>query len=185
MSKRRSDGSLTGGTGDVNPQLLSFGGLQSDNDLTTTFKINLPVTRIPQGNKVTILEVLKVYWFMDEVSLVATTQIPYRSITAMLSTSNHGTVPSEFSQADVFASSNYTMVMFYSVNGAYATNQIKTQVTDLTDGAGHGILLGTDACWLQIISYATTKQNSVQGKLLYRFKTVGVTEYVGIVQSQQ
>lgn len=57
-------------------------------------------------------------------------------------------------------------------------------VQDLTDGAGHGLLIATDNLYLGVDSEATGFAQSVQCKILYRWKNVSETEYVGIVQSQ-
>lgn len=56
---------------------------------------------------------------------------------------------------------------------------------DLTDGAGHGILIATDQIFVQMKSQATGTANSAYIKLCYRWKNVGLSEYIGIVQSQQ
>lgn len=65
---------------------------------------------------------------------------------------------------------------------------------DLTDGAGHGVLVATDNIWLSILATAATAdagENAVLNvassncDLFYRFKEVTLQEYIGIVQSQQ
>lgn len=56
---------------------------------------------------------------------------------------------------------------------------------NLTDGAGHGVLVATDNVYLQIGSLTTGVQNTMTCWMLYRFKKVNVLEYIGIVQSQQ
>ena len=63
---------------------------------------------------------------------------------------------------------------------------------DLTDGDGHGVLIATDQVTVQARYNASeptadipNQQFNIEMKILYRFKQVGVLEYVGIVQSQQ
>lgn len=63
---------------------------------------------------------------------------------------------------------------------------------DLTDGAGHGVLIATDNIYFTLYSTCSatgTATTSVQANatlaLLYRFKRVNLQEYIGIVQSQQ
>jgi len=67
-------------------------------------------------------------------------------------------------------------------------------IHDLTDGAGHGILIATDNVYLAfdvLISSPAGNNISVlvgsylQADLIYRFKNVSLQEYIGIVQSQQ
>lgn len=56
---------------------------------------------------------------------------------------------------------------------------------DLTDGAGHGLLLATNSIFMQGDTTLFTPAVAVfDCKMLYRFKTVDILEYVGIVQSQ-
>jgi len=56
---------------------------------------------------------------------------------------------------------------------------------DLTDSAGHGILIATDQLFLLMTSNGTLALNTGGCKLDYRFKNVALEEYIGIVQSQQ
>lgn len=56
---------------------------------------------------------------------------------------------------------------------------------DFTDGAGHGMLIGVDSLFARLASTATGSANTAYIRLYYRFKEVSLTEYVGIVQSQQ
>jgi len=55
----------------------------------------------------------------------------------------------------------------------------------LSDSAGHGVLIATDNIYVQIKSQNTVSTNDVRLKIFYRWKNVGLQEYIGIVQSQQ
>lgn len=55
MASRRA---LTGGTGDVNPQFISFNVAQSGNDATTTLTLSVPIQRLSTGGRAQVLEVL-------------------------------------------------------------------------------------------------------------------------------
>jgi len=65
MAKRgRKESTLTGGSGDVKPQILSTPFTTAAADTSFSLPVNVPVPRIgPTSNKATIMEVLKV-WFM-------------------------------------------------------------------------------------------------------------------------
>lgn len=73
----------------------------------------------------------------------------------------------------------------------YSTDNEGVDIHDLTDGAGHGVLIATDNVWLTawlngaVPDIGTTAQLNVYAELLYRFKKVTLQEYIGIVQSQQ
>jgi len=59
------------------------------------------------------------------------------------------------------------------------------KVIDLTDGMGHGILVASDYFFVQVDSDGIGAVITTYFKLLYRIKNVALTEYIGIVQSQQ
>lgn len=55
---------------------------------------------------------------------------------------------------------------------------------DYTDNAGNGVLIAVDK--INFYMYSEDIQSiDVTFKLLYRFRDVGLTEYLGILQSQQ
>jgi hypothetical protein len=56
---------------------------------------------------------------------------------------------------------------------------------DFTDGAGHGILVATDNIFIQASTNGQNTASLFRFKILYRFKSVSLVEYIGIVQSQQ
>lgn len=74
----------------------------------------------------------------------------------------------------------------------YSTDNEGIDIHDLTDGAGHGLLVATDSIWLtQYLSIAAagsigfTSSIGTIAEIIYRFKKVTLQEYIGIVQSQQ
>lgn len=75
----------------------------------------------------------------------------------------------------------------------FSTDNEAVDIHDLTDGAGHGILIATDNIFLVVqgllTSYGAATTGAIQAfaqaDLIYRFKEVALAEYIGIVQSQQ
>jgi hypothetical protein len=56
----------------------------------------------------------------------------------------------------------------------------------LTDSNGHGLLVATDQLFMNVDTQNTAQKTfSAVARVGYRFKDVGLTEYIGIVQSQQ
>lgn len=51
---------------------------------------------------------------------------------------------------------------------------------DLTDGAGHGLIVATPNIFLAVDSNNTGAQNDANVRVAYRFKNVGLQEYVGL-----
>lgn len=174
--KRSRGGSLTGGTGDTNPQFLTFTATQSGADATTSTQINLPIQRLPISGKAQVMEVLKVWWTMAG-NPVETDNF----VLAILSTKNFSTTATTWGEPTVF--SMYSRDMRITTSGSFET--IEPFVQDFTDGAGHGIIIATDSIYCQVQSSATSATNIVRGKIEYRFKNVNLQEYIGVVQSQQ
>lgn len=75
----------------------------------------------------------------------------------------------------------------------FSTDNESVEFHDLTDGAGHGILVATDNIYLSVQTSLTAYNGSSADEiigfcfadLIYRFKEVKLQEYIGIVQSQQ
>lgn len=176
MSKRSRDGGmLTGGSGDVNPQWLKFTVTQSGADTTTTQSQPVPVIRAREGLTPTIIEVLRVLFFTDgfaEADAVST---------IVLTTKNFGTTAVSAVEPSAIAMARW----FTRITTSGEIAPIYPIQIDLTDDAGHGVLVATDNVFLQCNSASTGLTNVVHCWILYRMKRVGTLEYVGIVQSQQ
>lgn len=185
MKRSRGD-QLTGGTKDVNPQLLSGEVSQPGNDVTGTIAVPLPINRFTQtsGSVVTIFELLKV--FVDLPLLPVPTGTVARVVEVGILTKNPQGAFVDFEDPSCITLIGDRIDSF-NITGAGVVNLMmhKPYVVDLTDGAGHGVLIGTDTLYVQIHSTNTQLTNTADFKLLYRFKTVALGEYIGIVQSQQ
>lgn len=166
---------LTGGTMDVSPQWLKFNATQSAGDTTTTTTQAVPVIRAREGITPTIIEVLRVAYYPGNVSEVDS------NVAVALGTKNFGTTA--VTTTDPSLISSFTYFTKITTSGQFLANY--PYVQDLTDSAGHGVLVATDNVFAQIASTTTGLTNSCAIWMLYRFKRVGTLEYVGIVQSQQ
>lgn len=186
---RATKDTLTGGTGDVNPQLynLSTSTPSPGPDGAAQTKFPVPVYRFPLKNdRAMVMEVLRVKWVVNNFSAIAN----QTSLVAMLSTANIDLdpTPTENNQFDSLSSANVFDAI--SIDGIYAsavgfayTSRIIDH--DLTDSAGHGILVATDNIYIGISSINTGAINEVTAKITYRWKMVSLAEYIGIVQGQQ
>jgi hypothetical protein len=75
--------------------------------------------------------------------------------------------------------------VIYSV--PYGTGQYDSGIIDLTDGAGHGIIFAGQNLYLTNSPTTTNGSNageSFKARILYRWKNVSLTEYIGVVTSQ-
>lgn len=183
---KRGRDSLTGGTGDVNPQLLSIRVTQTAADTTTSAQAMLPIQRLAQGSRrAQVMEVLKIYFNSSALPISASATEVVDSITTILSTVNGGTTNLGFNNPQVFAAYFVSQNSAFTAAGTYMSNKGQTPfVQDLTDGAGHGILIATDSIFIQAQSAGTGAANVCDAKVLYRMKDVSIEEYIGIVQSQ-
>lgn len=184
MKKRRGE-SLTGGTGDVNPQFMHGSAPQTTTDTPATTTVALPVSRIPGADTATVVEVLKVYVDFPQPTEVAVTEAD-RYATVSFSTASSGTTAILFSDPRTFAQITLKIEDAFTAGGTYHSVFDTPIVFDCTDGAGHGILIATDNIYVQFASTAwNTAAQTAYWKILYRFKEIGLLEYIGIVQSQQ
>jgi len=84
----------------------------------------------------------------------------------------------------------FIFVSLYRLISNLATSSVSynqwTKIHDFTDGAGHGLLIAADKLYAAV----STRRYYASGHacnfdILYRWKNVGLAEYVGIVQTGQ
>lgn len=165
---------LTGGTGDVNPQFFNFTVVQSGADTTTEGSFQLPIDPVNTGGArtATVIEVLKLYWETPNISDADSSLSAFFATRSGVTTSNNPATIGAFRQQINLTTSGELM-------------QIYPVIQDLTDGAGHGVLVAVQTVFCNVVSVTTGNTNTIRGRMLYRYKKVGIMEYVGIVQSQQ
>ena len=189
MSKRgrQTGGSVTGGTGDIKPQQLTFSGTQAVVNEYLVLPISLPVPRFGlSSKKATIFEILKVMmYFGSEDSLDLSHTLFGHLATNDLGRLTGGTSSLASNQQDLAESNTIaSAVMNHSgVTSGFRTT-IYPIVIDLTDNNGNGVLVATDKLVYVFGSAQATVLSTFAVKVLYRMVNVGVEEYVGIVQSQ-
>ncbi len=180
--------SLTGGTGDVNPQSLLIVGTQLTVNGSYGNAVQLPISRVPsRSGRATVVELIKASLHVSVPAQVAlnNTGNQFFGYHVQLSTKNLGSI----SAADptVFYLQRETFT-YYQPGTAQALSckwAPQPLVQDYEDGAGHGLLLATDSIWVYFITDNFALQSSFFLRLYYRFKNVSLEEYIGIVQSQQ
>lgn len=189
MSRKRVGvgGDLTGGTHDVNPQYMSGLVTLSAANTATTVQLAIPISRVPQPGQTsaTIVEVLKVFMEFPSVDADAAAAT-LRNATLGFSTTSFGATQAAFDESRVFAWGQRQLRNAFTAAGTGMLEQITDPfVFDCTDGAGHGVLIATDSIFIQGITFGQAGASTFRFKILYRFKTVQLVEYIGIVQSQQ
>jgi hypothetical protein len=185
MKRGRGDGSLSGGTGDVNPQWLVFNGnLQSAPNTFTEDVINTPISRFPQGKgKSVVLEILKVQFDVPAPDINGGAGgTLFTTICQLTTNSQNGIIASG---VQIIAYKQGYNRGAFTAAGTYESSQDGTWLIDLTDGAGHGILVATDQMYFGVNTVNFNAAATFRCRMLYRFKLVSLEEYIGIVQSQQ
>ena len=154
--------------------------------------VNMPVSRgTCVRGKATVIEILRV-WF-DFPTPVGDTPAPVTSLETqvfrMLLSTREITATNTTNDPSIFARQT---INFEQSTGGNAPNYGMVWrdplPVDLTDGAGHGLLIATDKIYFTAFSVnfniGTVEPADFGCQILYRFKTVSLEEYIGIVQSQ-
>jgi len=171
---------LTGGSRDYKPEYMTL-AVSAGNNASASAAFAMPVLRnfsSGNGSRAQIVEAIKV---IAEFPVAALATGASSDLRFHLSTKNHGTVATTLADPDTFVSIGLGDVYGAAGNVVFPSQQ----VVDFTDGMGNGILIATDNIYAQLTNTATGQTISVSAKLIYRIYSASVTEYVGIVQSQQ
>lgn len=183
MKRGRGD-QLTGGTGDVSPQLLSeiLNMTVANTFVETT--IPLPQNRfnLKKGRSI-VVEVLKVYFTLPAKDNNHAAGGDISVAQAQIGTVTIGAYQPGNTRVFAFAEREYRGA--FTALGSFQAVISDPYVLDLTDGSGHGILVATDNIFYGVTTTNYAAAQTFQMKMLYRFKEVSLEEYIGIVQSQQ
>lgn len=146
-------------------------------------QFNVPTPKMgTSSSKATVLEVLKVFFDVNAMSAGVNS-----SLGIFVQTRKPGTLNSldDVLDPSVIAYYRWTHQFAGSLANGATSQDTATAMVDVTDGDGHGVLVATDQLYLNLKSEATGGTHVGTCKILFRYKTIGVLEYVGIVQSQQ
>jgi len=182
---KRGRNELTGGSGDVNPQWLTFNPLtlSAANTYTET-SINLPINRFqnPKGRSI-VMECLKVEFGMPTADSNNAAGGNVLNCQIQLSPSSSSAMNS--SDPKLLAQYSRLFRGAFTAGGSYCFVENNPEQIDLTDGNGHGVLVATDTLFLGAITSNFAAAAQFGCRILYRFKIVSLEEYIGIVQGQQ
>ena len=180
---KTSGGSLTGGTGDVKPQIMTV-GLPFASAINDYSAVEFAVPRIIMGSRdsATVMEILKVWFY---VGIEDASDASSRLAGALSTTQLHAQddpVSLITMAADAVAPTVFAYAWVDRQGASFSLN-LPLEL-DLTDNNGNGILVATDRIFVTTSMLANTSASTSSVKILYRMVNVGITEYVGIVQSQ-
>ncbi len=145
------------------------------------------IPRIIMGarDSATVMEVLKVWFYVGLEDLGDHTFVSVGALSTTVLRAQDATV----NAANVFANALFPTTFAYAVqNNQFLTSgglsHDMPMTVDLTDNNGNGVLIATDKIFVTCGMLGNTNVSAHCVKILYRMVNVGITEYVGIVQSQ-
>ena len=185
---RTDGGSVTGGTGDVKPQILTLSTGKSAAIVEYVVnQVALPVPRFgTTQTKATIIEILSVDWYMMLANAGDEDRVDWAFLTTNTTRITGTTATIGTLDEDLESPLTFGMVIN---NRNFQTSGSQSVISpihqDFTDNNGNGILVATDRIFVCGASINNTLVGNYICKMKYRLVNVGITEYVGIVQSQQ
>ena len=164
---------------DYFPNYMSWKITESAADTYTTDKIFTPIPRsqVMTGNKAVVMELLWLEITCPNITFNAGEEF----ITCGIQT---GGVPIAAQSIDEGNVIGYLFRELSILTEGGSTHDFP-MIYDFQSKDGFGMLLGTDAFHAWVFSGGTGVALAVSFRLYYRFVQVPVTEYIGIVQSQQ
>lgn len=177
MSRKRvASDTLTGGTRDVNPQTLGMGGdlTESAAATFTSRTVAVPVNRVSSNSSVA--QVIEVLWVEFEHTSGTIPDAANETFSAALTMTEKAAMPS-LGEVDLIAKASWGFTAFVTSGGAGGS---KITHIDLTDGQGHGIIVATPNVFFAVAGENTATAQSAGCRMGYRFKNVGLQEYVGL-----
>lgn len=171
---------------DVNPNLLKLRVTQAVIDTFFIQEFPLPTSRLRVSGKgrASVIEIFKFIFHFPGLTALGNVAETNSNVFGTVSTSSHTAATAASTSGGVIYRAGRIEVGAFTAAGTYRMGREDPDVYDVTDGAGHGLLVATDSIFLSVGSANTGFTNVLDLIMLYRFKDVGITEYVGIVQSQ-
>jgi hypothetical protein len=183
---KTSGGSLTGGTGDVKPQIMVVDIPAPDGVDDYSFNtINVPRVILQGAGSATIMEILKAWFYVGAQDFTDSNSLHWSFLsTAIIRQQSAAASLTSFlsDQSNPLVFGMRASERFFLTSGA--SGEELPLVQDFTDSNGNGILIATDQIFVTCGGAGNTTASRNGLRLLYRMVSVGITEYVGIVQSQ-
>lgn len=188
MSRRKSGGSVTGGTGDVKPQILTMkGNAPSAADDYSVTQVNLPVPRFgTMKTKATVFEILHIDWYVNVANISDSQSSDFAFFATQQLRSNGDTSTAASFATDMEDPTTFGgFLRHHTLTTSGELVDSAPHRLDMTDSNGNGYIVATDRLFLHYGGVNQATLGSTVAKVSYRLVNIGITEYVGIVQSQQ
>jgi len=170
---------------DIFPQILTVSTNSVASADYSVQSFSLPVSRIGgKANKATVVELVWVDYYPGilDAADAATNKAMYLTTGALHETADTATLITMSQDASHSRTLGFVFInKDITGGGTVATLPIRVS---FTDGAGNGVLIGTDEMQLVYADTGGTTAAIGTAKIAYRLVEVGLSEYVGMVQSQ-
>jgi len=171
------EGSLTGGTRDVNPQIFRM-QMETTNTLTQQ-EYQIGTTILPDKKGVYVMEILKVIWEWVGTGDIQTVLTSGEIRASLCTEAPIGGTGSWGSSPFLF--SKFSWNLWLQDNGGSAAGyNPNIFVYDLSDGAGHGFLVASNNLYLTVDTNDLDTPVQVDCALLYRWKKISMPDFVGL-----
>jgi len=161
------------------PNYMTGTANQSSADTATNFQFSTPIPRLQtRGNKATVMELL---WIDMKINCTL------NAVGETFAASFYGgqATTSEVLISDPRAIGNIAFdATDVLTSGSYPTCKNNWRI-DLQSTDGYGFLFAGDIINVNVVSANTGASNRVDFRIYYRFVEIPITEFVGLVQSQQ
>jgi len=167
----------------VKPQIMSV-GLPDSVGINDYSVVEFAVPRIIMGNRdsATVMEILKVWFYVGiEDAADASSRLSGSLSTTIIHADND---PVSLLSMSLDPSAPTVFAHAFADRQGASFSLLLPLTIDLTDNNGNGILVATDKIFVTTAMLNNTLTSRSSVKILYRMVNVGITEYVGIVQSQ-
>ena len=188
-AKRQRVTGLGGGTGDIKPQYFTLQSGQMNTNAYAVVQFPLPVPRFgTTKTKATVFEVLGLDWYIGVGTLLDGSHIEWAFLTTTTNRSDNDPALEVDLETDLLRPQTLGPAIRTNVSNAATSGAFSYETPihiDTTDGAGNGVLVATDTIFLVTGNVASGAASTTIVKMKYRLTNIGISEYVGIVQSQQ
>lgn len=167
----------------MKPQIITI-GIPAAASINAYSSVEFNVPRIIMGSRdsATVMEILKVWFYVGiQDASDASSRLSGNLSTTLIR--NQDDAVSLVSQVNDILNPTVFAATWADRQGASFSLSLPL-TKDLTDNNGNGILIATDKLFATTSMLANTAVSDSVVKILYRMVNVGITEYVGIVQSQ-
>lgn len=162
---------------DYHPNFMSWSVVESGADTFTSTQVFTPIPRGQGGAKVTVMELLWAEWDLDNVTLNNSNESVVLGITT-------GVAPTALTSVSNPATVCYKEIVFNMLTSGAAVTEFPLRY-EFQSKDGAGVLLASDSFHSWVDSFTTGAAITANVRLYYRFVSVSLTEYIGIMQSAQ